>query len=131
MFGGGCVDWWSRKQKTVTLSTAEAENVALCELGKEVMFLKQVHMFMQPQCKDYSVLVFEDNGGAIKFSQKTVSGGRTRHIDVRYHYVRHLERERKVKIGYVPTKFQHAVRFAKGWSKEVFNRHADIIMGNV
>ncbi|CAM9976067.1 unnamed protein product, partial [Choristocarpus tenellus] len=44
VFGGGCVDWWSRKQKTVTLSTAEAKYVTLCELGKEVMFLKQVHM---------------------------------------------------------------------------------------
>ncbi|CAM9660286.1 unnamed protein product [Choristocarpus tenellus] len=48
MFGRGWVDWWSRKQKTVTLSTAEAEYVALCELGEKVMFLKQEYMFMQP-----------------------------------------------------------------------------------
>ncbi|CAN0057665.1 unnamed protein product, partial [Choristocarpus tenellus] len=99
------------------------EYVALCELGKEVMFLKQVHMFIQPLCKDYPIPVFEDNDGAIKIAKKVISGGRTKHIDIRYHYVRQLEREGKIAIEYLQTEFQHADRFAKCLSKKSFNRH--------
>ncbi|CAM9753676.1 unnamed protein product [Choristocarpus tenellus] len=39
MFGGTCVSWWSKKQKTAALSTTEAEYLSLCDLAKEVMFL--------------------------------------------------------------------------------------------
>ncbi|CAN0575867.1 unnamed protein product [Ectocarpus sp. 12 AP-2014] len=46
MFGGACVSWWSNMQKTVALSTTEAEFVSLCDVAKEVMFLQQVQYFM-------------------------------------------------------------------------------------
>ncbi|CAM9660910.1 unnamed protein product, partial [Choristocarpus tenellus] len=79
-------------------------------------------------CKDYPVSVFEDNDGAIKIAKKVVSGGRTKHIDTRYHYVRQLEREGKIEIGYLQTEFQHADPFTKGLSKKSFNRYSSVIM---
>ena len=46
MCGGACVSWFSTTQKCVTLSTTEAEYVALADVMKEVLFLRQVYRFM-------------------------------------------------------------------------------------
>ena len=48
MGGGACVSWFSRTQKCVTLLTTEAEYVALADVVKEVLFLRQVWRFMLP-----------------------------------------------------------------------------------
>ena len=48
MCGGACVCWFSRTQKCVTLSTSEAEYVALGDAVKELLFLRQVWRFMLP-----------------------------------------------------------------------------------
>ncbi|CAB1116924.1 unnamed protein product [Ectocarpus sp. CCAP 1310/34] len=47
--GGGAVSWFSRTQKCVTLSTTEAEYVALGDVVKEILFLRQIWRFMLPQ----------------------------------------------------------------------------------
>ncbi|CAM9397815.1 unnamed protein product [Choristocarpus tenellus] len=127
MFGGACVSWWSKMQKTVALSTTEAEYVSLCDLAKEVMFLQQVQYFLEP-VHEYCVRLFEDNSGAIKLAEKTASGGRTKHIDIRYHYVRNLVKEGKVKIMYVNSGEQHGDLFTKSLSGNVFEFHTRTIM---
>ena len=48
MFGGACVSWFSRTQKCVTLFTTKAEYVALADIVKEVLFLRQVWRFVLP-----------------------------------------------------------------------------------
>ena len=61
MCGGGCVCWFSRIQKCVTLSTSEAEYVALGDNVNKLLFLRQVWRFMLPGKGMSCVPIFEDN----------------------------------------------------------------------
>ena len=70
MCGGAFVFWFSRTQKCVTLSTFEAEYVALGDAVKELLFLRQVWRFMIPGKEMPCFPVFEDNQGALQLSKK-------------------------------------------------------------
>ncbi|CAB1110924.1 unnamed protein product [Ectocarpus sp. CCAP 1310/34] len=65
---GGGVTWFSRTKKCVTLSTTEAEYVAIADVMKEVLFLRQVWRFMLPDASMPCIPVFEDNQGAIQIA---------------------------------------------------------------
>ena len=88
MCGGACVSWFSRTQKCVTLSTTEAEYVALADVMKEVLFLRQVWRFMLPDVGMPCIPVFEDNEGAVQLAQNPITNSNSKHIDVRHHFLR-------------------------------------------
>ena len=69
---GACVCWFSRTQKSVTLSTSEAEYVALGDAVKELLFLRQVWRFMIPGKGMPCFSVFEDNQGAATLEESGV-----------------------------------------------------------
>ena len=81
MRAGACVGWFSRTQKCVTLSTSEAESVALGDAVKELLFLRQVWRFMIPGKGMPCFPVFEDNQGALQLSKNAVSNSNSKHID--------------------------------------------------
>ena len=85
----------STTQHCVTLSTSEAEYVAMAQGAKIALFTKAVLDFLQRELASETVDLFEDNQGAIAIAVNPISGGRTKHIDVRYHFIRKLV-ERKV-----------------------------------
>ena len=93
MCAGACVCWFSRTQKCVTLSTSEAEYVALDDAVKELLFLRQVWRFMIPGKGMPCFPVFEDNQGALQLSKNPVSNSNLKHIDVRHHFLRKLVRQ--------------------------------------
>ena len=61
MCGGACIVWFSRTQKCATLSTTEAEYVAITELLKELLFVREVWSFILPEAGMPCIPVFEDN----------------------------------------------------------------------
>jgi hypothetical protein len=86
--GGQPISWNSRQQPTVALSSCEAEYMALSEATKEMLFL-------QTLCKTLSVhqeinnTIFTDNLGAIALTKgQSHSHQRSKHIDIRYHFIR-------------------------------------------
>jgi len=80
------VCWRSHGQKSVTLSTTEAEYVACNEVVKEVLFILQ--LLRHPQVKiQLPICVHVDNVGAIFLSENQKSSDRTTHVDTRYHFV--------------------------------------------
>ena len=108
MCGDACVSWFSRTQKCVTLSTTEAECVALADIVKEVLFWRQVWSFMLPDVRMPCIPVFEDNEGAVQLAQNPISNSNSRHIDVRHHFLRELVGRREISIFHVSSSFQHA-----------------------
>ena len=86
MCGGACVCWFSRTQKCVTLSTSEAEYVALGDAVKELLFLRQVWRFTLPGKGMPCFPTFGDNQSAEQLSQNPVSNSNSKHIDVRHHF---------------------------------------------
>ena len=109
MCAGACVCWFSRTQKCVTLSTYEAEHVALGGAVKELLFLRQVWRFMIPSKGMPCFPVFEDNQGALQLSSKNpLSNSNSKHIDARHHFLRELVRQGNIIVNHVPSEYQHA-----------------------
>ena len=77
----------SRAQRCVALSTAEAEYICLAEAAKEASFLRQLLSSIGIAVQS-RITIYEDNQGAVYISGNPVVQNRTKHIDVRYHYVR-------------------------------------------
>ena len=104
MFGDGCVCcWFSRTQKCVTLSTSEAECVALGDAVKELLYLRQVWRFMILDKQMPCFPVFKDNPGALQLSKNPVSNSNSKHIDVRHHFLRELVRQADIRVDHVPS----------------------------
>ena len=126
----GClVAWKSRSQRSVTLSSTEAEYVAMSELVQEIMFLKQILEFLKLKVK-YPIIVNCDNVGAI-FLAENATGQRTKHVDIRYHYVREFVDEGVVKIVFVKSKENEADLFTKNLNEELTVKHRSKYMKDV
>lgn len=91
VLGGGAICWASKLQPTVALSTAEAEYMAVCSASQEALFQRQLLSDLDfPQ--QGPTTIYEDNTGAIALAENPVLHQRTKHIDIRYHFVRqHVE----------------------------------------
>jgi hypothetical protein len=91
LLNGGPVAWSARKQSLIALSTAEAEYIALTSVAREVLFIQALLDELYGPTPD-SIPVYCDNQGlgAIALSSNNKFHGRTKHIDLRYHYIREL-----------------------------------------
>jgi hypothetical protein len=121
-FCGAPIAWKSKASKSVTLSSTEAEYVALSEITKEIMFVKQVLETMNITIK-LPITVRVDNVGAIYLSNNFSLGQRTKHIDIRHHFVREFVEDGIIKTLFIPTNDNDADIFTKNTSEETFNRH--------
>ncbi|XP_046143262.1 secreted RxLR effector protein 161-like [Osmia bicornis bicornis] len=102
MIGPNIVQWISSKQKCISMSTMEAEYVALASAVKEAKWLKM----LLSELKLYDSLlgisnVYCDNKSAIEFSKSRVENSRTKHIDIAYHVVREELEKKSIRLSYV------------------------------
>jgi hypothetical protein len=125
---GGPVTWRSKKQTTVALSSTEAEYIGLSEAAKEAMWLMQLASDLGINFP--SIKVFEDNQGSIFLADHPVSHQRTKHIDVRYHFVRHLVVEGNLEIKYLPTEEMVADLMTKALPKDKHEKFSKILRGD-
>jgi len=110
----GCpISWASRKQKTTALSSTEAEYMALCEAAKEAHYLRrflgEIGIDEKPK-----IQIMCDNNGARKLAENPVFHARTKHIDVRHHFVREALCQGIISIEHVGTTDMAADFLTKG-----------------
>ena len=86
------IAWKSKQQSHVSLSSSEAEYIAISNVVKEVLFIKPILEDMEIKVK-LPICIFCDKVGAIQMVRNNTSGTGTRHINVRYHFVRELHGE--------------------------------------
>ena len=86
--GGTVSSWGSRTQKITTLSSTEAEYIALGECAQELKFVSM--LLREIGIGEFPGKIFEDNEGAIFLAKNQQVSTRTKHIDVRYHFIRDL-----------------------------------------
>ena len=86
MMSGAAIDWISKKQPVVALSTTEAEYVALSAATQEAVWLSRLLTDIKAPPKA-PILIKEDNQGTIAVARNPVSHNRTKHIDIKLHYV--------------------------------------------
>ena len=102
MLNGAAVSWKSQRQQTVALSTAEAEYMALTAATQEAMFLKQL-LHEIHQDSGSPVTIHEDNQSCIALSKNSMTTGRSKHMDVRYHFCREKVESGDIEVQYCAT----------------------------
>ena len=102
MSGGGPIVWGSRKQKMVVLSTTEAEYVALSEAAREAVWLR--NLYKELGCAQTKpALIRGDNQGSMDIAENPQFHKRTKHFNVKLHYIREKINEKIIRIQYCPT----------------------------
>jgi len=103
-FLGGClVSWSSKKQSAISLSTVETEYIAAANCGAWVVWMKQMLEEIRIHY-DESIPIFCDNTSAISISKNLVMHSKTKHIPIKYHFLRDQVMSKIVKLEYVGTK---------------------------
>jgi hypothetical protein len=117
--GRSLVSWASNKQNSVALSTTEAEYIVACHCCAQLLWMRQT-------LRDYGyklskVPLLCDNESVIRMADNPVEHSRTKHIDIRYHFLRdHQQRGISRYIAYVSTKEQLADIFTKPLDEKIF-----------
>jgi len=121
LLGGAAVSWKSTKQTTVALSTAEAEYVALSTASQEAIWLQQLLSDLSGKVVE-TMTIFEDNQSTICLARNQSVHGRTKHIDIKYHFIRDLVEAGRIELSYCATENMVADILTKGVSIKQFEK---------
>ena len=119
--GGGAISWKSKKQSCVALSTAEAEYIALSQAAQEAVWLRSLYVNLKLEMTAPTV-VYEDNQSAICIAKNPQSHGRSKHIDIKYHFIREQVQQKTIEVKYCKTEDMIADLLTKGLGKEKFEK---------
>ena len=98
--GGSIISWTSKAQNHTTLSSSEAEYAALATAGQELVFVNNIINDIGELVKPS--LILGDNEGALALVKNRQSGARTKHIDIRPHFLRDLWEDGIMRVGHIP-----------------------------
>ena len=118
--GRRLVSWYSKKQHSMSTSTAEAEYIAAGSCCAQILWMRN-------QLQDYGLMLDKipilcDNTSAIAIANNPVQHSRTKHIDIRYHFLREHVMNGTVELHFVPTDQQIADIFTKPLDESTFSR---------
>lgn len=125
LFGSGVISWCSERQKSVSLSTTESEYIAASGGVKELVWLQR--LLREILGKDVGTDFNMDNQSAIRLIKNPEFHKRTKHIDVRYHFIREKFEEGFFNLHYVPSDEQLADIFTKALPKDRFQNLRDLL----
>lgn len=130
MMFGGPVSWESKKQSSVTLSSCEAEYVALTSAAKELMFIKNIlnELGLEEVYDRRAIKLLCDNEGAKSLAENNGYSPRTKHVDVKYHFIRELIEQNAIILEHIGTKENVADIFTKPLGRVLHNRMKDRIV---
>ncbi|KAI3735667.1 hypothetical protein L6452_15175 [Arctium lappa] len=119
LLGGKLVSWTSKKQNSVSTSTAEAEYVAAGSCCSQILWMRN-------QLLDYDlqlskIPIYCDSTSAIAIANNPVLHSKTKHIEIRYHFIRDHVMNGDIELHFIPTDFQLADIFTKPLDETRFN----------
>ena len=126
IFAGCPILWSSKLQTEITLSTTEAEYVALSQAVREVLpimeLMKELSSFMDINTNkpDFFCQVFEDNRSVIAVATSKKYTPRTKHIALKYHHFRQFVYDKTIRINAIDTKEQLADILTKPLEPKLF-----------
>ncbi|KAJ9538435.1 hypothetical protein OSB04_031168 [Centaurea solstitialis] len=101
----GAVSWSSKKQPVVTLSTTEAEYIAATSCACQCVWLRRILEALGHKQGESNIMQC-DNSSTIQLSKHPVFHGKSKHIDVKFHFLRDLMRNGTVQLSYCSTQDQ-------------------------
>ncbi|KAH7351683.1 hypothetical protein KP509_19G009700 [Ceratopteris richardii] len=116
---GGAISWFSKKQTTVALSSTEAEFVALALTTKEGLWIQALLQELLPE-KCFPLKIFYDNQSCIQLASNLKHSEKTKHLDLKYHFIRELVEHKKLQLSYTSTHLMWADMLTKPLGTEKF-----------
>lgn len=99
------ISWSSRKQPVVTLSTTEAEYIAAVSSACQGIWLRRLLQAVKLE-QEGPTIIYCDNSSTIKLSKNPVLHGRSKHIDVRFHFLRDLTKDGVIQLEHCKSEEQ-------------------------
>jgi hypothetical protein len=127
-FGDSLISWSSKKQKTVTLSTTEAEFIALTDVAKEILWIQPIYSFLGFTDIKSATIILEDNMPVINLALNQQTKGRTKHLNVKVRFISELIDERIFRIEKVSSAENIADQMTKPQGKILFLRQRQAYM---
>ncbi|GJU33015.1 retrovirus-related pol polyprotein from transposon TNT 1-94 [Tanacetum coccineum] len=130
ILGGKLVCWSAKKHQPVAMSSVEAEYVAVVGCCASILWMKS-------QLSDYDIYykmvpIFYDNTSSIAISNNPVLHLRTKHIDIRYHFIKDHILKGDIELHFISTKYQLDDIFTKPLDEPTFTRlKAELGMLNI
>jgi hypothetical protein len=115
----GPITWKSKLQTIIAQSTTEAEYIAINIAAKEAVYIKSLLKELG-HYKQNKLPLYTDNNGALLLAKNPIFHERTKHIAVKYHYIRDLINQGIIDLIYISTKEQKADGFTKALDKIKF-----------
>ncbi|XP_058726167.1 secreted RxLR effector protein 161-like [Vicia villosa] len=106
MLSSGAVSWCSKKQPVVSLSTTEAEFITTASYACQAVWLQRILSNLNQISESKGISVNCDNSSTIKLSKNPVLHGCSKHIDVRFHFLREMSKEGIVSLIYCASQEQ-------------------------
>ncbi|CAL2271321.1 unnamed protein product [Prunus armeniaca] len=117
-FSGGAVSWQSKLHKCVALSTTEAEFIAATEACKEMLWMKR---FLQELGQEqHKYILHCDSQSAIHLSKNPSFHSRSKHIDVRYHWIRDVLESKQLQLENIHTDDNSSDMMTKSLPKDKY-----------
>jgi hypothetical protein len=116
--GRSLVSWSSKKQNSIALSTAEAKYISIGSCCAQILWMKATLSDFGIKFKKVPLLC--DNESAIKLTNNLVQHARTKHIDVRHHFIRDHQQKGDICIESVGTKDQLLTYSPSHWMRKGF-----------
>ena len=116
--GHSLVSWFSKKQNSVSLSTTEEEYIAASLACAQILWMKQTLSDYDINCPISSIMC--DNSSAINLSKNTIQHSRTKHIDIRHHFLRDRVLKGDISLEFIPTDKQIADILTKPLKEEIY-----------
>ena len=123
--GANLVAWMSKKKNSMSLSTAEAEYIAAGSCCSQLLWMKKV--LTDYEISQDTMIVYCDNSSAIDISKNHVQHSKTKHIEIRYHFIRDLVERKIMCLEYIPTERQNANIFTKPLVRSKFETLRQVI----
>lgn len=119
---GGTIAWKSKRQPTVALSTTEAEYMASADAAKQAVWLRLLLEDIGLGLGDQALQLVNDNAGAIALSKNPVNHEKSKHIDMRHHFIREKVEDKTVSLAHVPSAENIADLLTKALPTELFTK---------
>ena len=119
LFGSCICSWLSKKQSVVAQSTAEAEYVSASKATSQAIWLRRIFEDIGEKQKKWTVL-YCDNKSAIAIVKNPFSNERSKHISIKYHFIREAKEKGEIQLHYYQTGEQISDIFTEGLSRFFF-----------
>lgn len=118
LLNGAPISWATKVQKTVALSTTEAEYMAGTEAAREAIWIRSLLLSLDPGKPQSATELRGDNQGSLALAKNPVFHQRTKHIDIRHRFLSECVERGVIYVSYVPTKDMLADGLTKALSKD-------------